>query len=159
MLGAFFLTGFSDLQGGKLRRIFFILIINIILIASACSTIGVRNTRSEDDLRERVLALYSLREAGNYFKAYEYENMSLDGEISVQDYASGFRSKGVRDVKIQDVKIDDDTAFVTIKAKAVLPKLQGFDKFNTELDYEFVDKWVFRNNNWYHVIVGQAKEW
>jgi hypothetical protein len=124
-----------------------------------CSSIPFKDTKSEENLKQRVNALYSNREVGNYLKAYEYENMSLDGKISEKDYASGFSSRGIRNVNIQGIKIENDTAMVTIKAKLLTPKLTGFERFNPEIDTEFQDKWVFRNNNWYHVIKSMNKEW
>jgi hypothetical protein len=135
-----------------------IVMLYVCLITSGCASIGLRDTRSEENLRQRVVTFYSYREAGDYFRAFEFENMSLDGKVSAREYSGGKRV-GIKNVTIGDVAISNDTAEVSIKAKILTPKLKGFDRFNTEIDYDFQDKWVFRNNNWYHVQKGQAGEW
>lgn len=124
-----------------------------------CASVGIRDTRSEENLRQRVLAFYSYWEAGDYFRAFEFENMSLDGEVSAKEYATGRRGSGMRNVKITGVTIENDTAFVSIESKLQTPQLSGFQRFSPEMDYKFRDKWVFRNNNWYHIKKGQTKEW
>lgn len=140
-------------------RVAVTLILCSVICTVSCSSLPVKDTKSDENLRARVEALYAYREAGDYLEAYKLENMSLDGKFSAKDYATGFKSKGISNVKIKDVQIENNTAIVTIKATVLMPRLKGFEGFNPEFDYEFKDKWVFRNNNWYHIISTQAGEW
>ena len=140
-------------------RVAVILILCSVICTMSCSSLPVKNTKSEENLRARVEALYAYREAGDYLEAYKLENMSLDGKFSAKDYATGFKSKGISNVKVKDIQIENDTAIVTIEATVLMPRLKGFENFNPEFDYEFKDTWVFRNNNWYHIISTPAGEW
>jgi hypothetical protein len=127
-------------------------LLSIIWIAYGCATISDTRNRGENNLRERVEAYYASREEGNFFKAFDYEHMSLDGKVERRAYASS-NTGAILNVKIEGIRIEGDVAFIKIHSVIPPPQIAGFEGFNS-MKYDFEEKWVFKNNNWYHIKKG-----
>jgi hypothetical protein len=127
-------------------------LLSIIWIAYGCATLSDTRKRGENNLRERVEAYYALREEGNFFKAFDYEHMSLDRKVERGAYASS-NTGTILNVKIEGIRIEGDVAFVKIHSVIPPPRITGFEEFKS-MKYDFEDKWVFKNNNWYHIKKG-----
>lgn len=129
-----------------------------ICLLTACSAMVIRNARSEENLRQRVNEYYASRLEGNLAKAFEYENMSLDGKVTKSEYNPG---RMIKSVSVKEIVIDQDVAWVTLDAVYNIPQMSGFPNFKNDLKNDIKDKWVFKNNNWYHIkqaFMG-GKEW
>jgi len=140
----------------KIKTLFFAAL--GLCLLTACSAMAVRNARSEENLRQRVHEYYFSRSEGNFAKAFEYENMGLEGKVDKSAYNPG---RMIKSASIKEIVIDQDVAWVTLDAVYNIPQLSGFSTFKKEFKNDIKDKWVFKNNNWYHIkqaFMGD-KEW
>jgi hypothetical protein len=118
--------------------------------------------RSTENLRERVEAFYKAKIDSDYKEAFKYEHMSLDEQFTVQFYMSNAAKSPMefQEATIVSINMDEtkDSALVKMKMKYKLMQMKHFEKFG-QMEQTLEEKWVFKNNNWYHIIHGLTKEW
>jgi hypothetical protein len=128
----------------------------------SCASVPGAGDRSTENLRVRVEAFYKAKMDSDFREAFQYEHMSLDEQFTVQFYMSNAAKSPMQfqEATIVSINVDEtgDSALVKMHLKYKLMQMQHFEKFG-QMEQTIEEKWVYKNNNWYHIIKGLTKEW
>lgn len=142
-----------------MRKIFTpVLIFMVLFCVSAFA-----DNKDFNHLKERVDAFYKAKIKADYREAFLYEHMSLDKKFTPEFYARNAAKGGVELLDVKCLAIEPgknkNEAMVKMHIKYNIPPLPGFEHFNKTEERDVVEKWVFENGQWYHIIKGLTKEW
>ncbi|MDX1605503.1 MAG: hypothetical protein R3202_04870 [Candidatus Competibacterales bacterium] len=106
---------------------------------------GVVQAQPVDGLQNRVQAFWEARVAGDPITAFQYEEVSVNDTVTLQQYA---RSKGnirYRTAEVLDIHLlTPDEARAEVAIEGVIPGLPDLYKGIVK------DRWVKIDGTWYH---------
>lgn len=125
--------------------IIFLLSLFLCVVDSGCNSTG--HNKEEGSLESRVKTFWEVRIAGEDIKAYDFEEYSKKGSMSLEQYIRA-RNPALRykTYKIKEVEENGDNAIVKLDVGYNL-SLPTRGQFN--MTTEITDRWVRLDGQWY----------
>ena len=127
----------------------------LILLVSLMACSGLQTApppeSREDRLKKRATEYYQSRIAERLDQAYAYEDAHLRKSVSLADYLKNVGA-GVKwlEADIQKVSVNGKKGEVTLTIRFINPMASYVPKEGRKMN--ITDRWVFEDNDWYHVI-------
>lgn len=145
-----------------LRRKIFrgFLLFGLAAMLAGCATAAMNTRPSHESLEEAVKGYWELRVAGDKFRSFRYERVSLKDSPEIKEaYMRGF-SKGVviRGFEIKEIGGEGSTPEGFTPVRMVLKQHPVNLPFKAKDVYEveIMDNWQKIDGRWYHVLVNIA---
>jgi hypothetical protein len=108
-------------------------------------------------------AYYRARLDNDFKAAFQYEHVSLNEEFTEKLYITNAARAPLEWMEVDVLSIDlmeeEDLAMVEIELTYKLLPVKGFERFDQVQKNNIQEKWVYKENNWYHIIQGVVRDW
>jgi len=138
-----------------MKKVFIALLIGLLLTACA----GTRERMVEDPgspakvalLQQRAEAFWTVFVKEDYEKAYTFYEPFFRARTNKNKFIGSIGLVKYHSFEIKDIKVEGNVAHLTVRVAYSIPKVKyKVSEFSQpETQTEFVDSWLFIDENWY----------